>query len=366
VGGASAHGGNGAAGARNDSGSAGDAAVAGQGATDGEGGAPDGRGGAADLDPPEFSMGYCVPTGPALAEVPGVEVIDEYPDTIGSYLKAVALHDGILYWAMWGEGIYRRASVAAPPELLVDTTASIRNVVANDDYIYWIQDNAEKLMRASLATAPATPEEVLLDVRALGIKADADNLYFIRQGAVGTFKLPFVEAVPGGGATPVALVSDVTSAAMSPNHERLFYVTNQTLYSVPLAGGAVKGQGSRAGLHEVLATDDTLYAAADEDIYKRVIDGPTNGTGNTPLARGNLTSATSSSRLPLQELHLDGDRLYYREDAGALAWVKTDGSDCRIIAKVPAPKRNENLQWVMDDAHFYVIQEDKKLLSIPK
>lgn len=325
-----------------------------------------GSGGDTDEYAPEFSMERCVPKGPTVAEVPGVEVIAEYPEKLGDYLNAVALHEGTLYWAMWQDGIYRRAAGSAEPELVIDTSSRVYNMIATEDYLYWIQDNDQKLMRASLTTLPAAPEQILVDVRPLGLTADSENLYFIRQGEVAIFKLPFVEALPGGDAAPTALVSDASSAFMSPNSERLFYVTNQTLYSVPIAGGPVKGQGALGGLSGVLATDDALYIASDDDIYRREIDGPTNGTGNTPLARGNLASATSPYRLPLEEMRVEGDRLYYREEAGALAWVKTDGSDCRIVAKVPAPKRSENLQWVMDDTHFYVIQEDKKLLSIPK
>jgi len=249
---------------------------------------------------------------------------------------------------------------------VVDTTANISNLVAAADHIYWIQDNDQKLMRASPVTVPATPEQILVDVRALGLTADAQNLYFIRTGELGIFKLSFAAALPGGGATPIALVTDERSASMSPNSQRLFYVTSQSIYAVPLAGGAVTNQGPHGAIDQVLATEDTLFGAADEDIYRRVIDGPTNGSGNTVLAHGNFPNATSPYRVPLSEMRLEGDRLYYREETGALAWVKTDASDCRIIAKIPAPIRTENLQWVMDDAHYYVIQEDKKLLSIPK
>jgi hypothetical protein len=325
-----------------------------------------GAGGAADTYAPEFVDGACVPKGPPIAEVPGVEVIDEYPEELGDYITAVALHAGALYWAYWQEGIYRRPAGTTEQELVVDTAVNVRNLVATADYIYWIQDNDEKLMRASLATLPATPEQILVDVRALGLTADAQNLYFIRSGELGIFKLAFAAALPGGDATPIALVTDQRSVSMSPNSARLFYVTNQAIYAVPIAGGAVTNQGPNGAITQVLATEDTLFGATDEDIYWRVVDGPTNGSGNTPLARGNFASATSPYRVPLEEMRLEGDRLYYREETGALAWVQTDASDCRITARIPAPIRSENLQWVMDEAHFYVIQEDKKLLSIPK
>jgi hypothetical protein len=117
------------------------------------------------------------------------------------------------------------------------------------------------------------------------------------------------------------------------------------------------------GLREVLVAGDTLYGTADEDVFKRPLASKSQMV--TPLARGNLISDTSQFRVNVEGPLLDGDRIYYREEFGPVAWVKTDGSDCRLLADYQG-KGIENMKTALDADYVYFIEKDTRILAVPK
>ncbi|HEX2880640.1 MAG TPA: hypothetical protein VHO25_14005 [Polyangiaceae bacterium] len=323
-----------------------------------------GAGGGATVDnfEPEFEAGFCIPKGPQLEDVPGVEVIFSSNRLGGTYLPLV-VHDGWFYWATnldsngAERGIRRRAPGANQDEMVVSDVFA-RSMVVTDTHVYWMENNNPTLMRASLAQLPATPEEI---VTGFGQPVLVDEQNIIFNGISGVFILPLAEAVPGGGAMPTEILPS-QSTTLSLNGDELLYVDAQTVFGVPIAGGTPRAIMTLGGVSEVLAASDTLFAIARERIVKRSIEGM---EMTTPLAMANLLGATDA-RLDLQHLRLEGDRLYYRETTGDIAWVKTDGSDCRSIARMTEYSDPQDNRWVMDETHIYIIQTDQRLLKIPK
>lgn len=320
-----------------------------------------GTGGAGGANPfaPDFSMGHCVPKGPATDDVPGLVVLaaGDFFNNVESF----ALQGTTVYYKMHDGGIMRRAR-GGQPEVVVNNVGTVWDMFVHGDYLYWINNNQRTLMRASLATLPATAESILPNVSDRWWVDDGATFYFGGFNKAGLYKLPFAEAVPGGGATPTQ-VTPMNLGPISIADGQIYYVTNQAAYALPIAGGQPKVVMSLGGLREVLVAGDTLYGAADEDIFKRPL--ASNSQMVTPLARGNLISADTTYRVNVQGPLLDGDRVYYREEFGPVAWVKTDGSDCRLLADYRG-KGTENMKTALDADYVYFIEKDTRLLAVPK
>lgn len=334
-----------------------------QGGTAGAGAGGDGGAVAVNFEP-EFSGGYCIPKGPQVDAIPGLEVIYDsgFPT---SFAHSLAVRDGWFYWSNnlprngVDVGIYRRAPGSTEDELMV-SNAFAWAIFVTDTHVYWIGNNQRTLMRASLAQLPATPEEIVADVSESGLLVDDENIFFNRTS--GIFKLPLADAVPGGGATPVPILPQ-RSGTMTLNGDELLYVDYQTIYGVPITGGTPRAVMTLGGVSEILATVDTLFAVTGE----RIVTWPIEGTMEmiAPLAMANLLGATDA-RLDLEQMRLEGDRLYYRETTGDIAWVKTDGSDCHSIARMTNHDELQDNRWVMDDTNVYVVDADERLLRIPR
>ncbi len=58
-------------------------------------------------------------------------------------------------------------------------------------------------------------------------------------------------------------------------------------------------------------------------------------------------------------------REVYREEFGPVAWVKTDGSDCRLLADYYG-KGTENMKTALDADYVYFIEKDTRVLVVPK
>jgi hypothetical protein len=107
--------------------------------------------------------------------------------------------------------------------------------------------------------------------------------------------------------------------------------------------------------------DGVVYVVSDDHLLRRPLDATT----FTGIAQGNVTYEGGQSTNTLSELVVEGDRIYYREETGTLAWAKTDGSDCRIIAKHDGSEF-DNHTWVMTATHFYLIIDDVDLVELPR
>jgi hypothetical protein len=84
------------------------------------------------------------------------------------------------------------------------------------------------------------------------------------------------------------------------------------------------------------------------------------------LAGGGVKGSSGEYTQDLDQINVQGDRVYYREAGGAIAWVKMDASDCRVLAYVPMKHGFETRAWAMDDKYVYVIESDERLYAIPK
>jgi hypothetical protein len=330
------------------------------------GGAPDGdastdSGGTTGSLEPDFPRGICRPHGPALSNVAGARVVAESGDIYD--IQSIAMRAGTLYWVLQGTGIQRLLPGAAAPEAVVDAHLAWE-VFVTDSYVYWIAGNERTLMRASLATLPSTPEQVLLEVDETGLAVDETNIFFTRRSTGDIYKLPFAEAAPG--AVPTVLVPTVGPGRMAPSGGDLFYTSYQSVYRVPIGGGAPAYVSVAGALGDITVSDGFLYLVADDTLIKQPVTAPPGGTNWTRLAIGNPISATSMYNQGLEQPGVDGDRVYYREENGAIAWVKTDGSDCRILANVPSRNGYGNKEWVMDATYVYVIEDDIRIVAIPK
>lgn len=136
---------------------------------------------------------------------------------------------------------------------------------------------------------------------------------------------------------------------------------------MPTSGGEPVLVTTASGTRDLVAAPDgSVYFVADDELIRQPPNGSTGGQDFVRLAIGSRLSPTSSFNEALDQLGLDGDRIYYREEHGAIAWVKTDGSDCRILAHVPTTSTFDNRKWVMDDTHVYVIERDSRVIAIPK
>jgi hypothetical protein len=104
-----------------------------------------------------------------------------------------------------------------------------------------------------------------------------------------------------------------------------------------------------------------IYLVANEVVMRRPLDATT----FTSIAQGSPAYEGGQTYNELSHLVAEGDRIYYREETGTLAWVKTDGSDCRIVAKHDGGYF-DNRTWVMTPTHFYLIIDDVDLVELPR
>ncbi|HEX2882446.1 MAG TPA: hypothetical protein VHO25_23155 [Polyangiaceae bacterium] len=315
--------------------------------------------GAANFDP-EFdpTSGACIPKGPQVTDIQGVEVIYE-SEHLGGDFYSLAMHDGWFYWSSSSApededlGIRRRAPGSTENEMVVPGEFAW-GMFVTDTHLYWVGSNLRTLMRAPLAQLPATPEQVREGVREAPLLFDQQDIYFVSNAECCVFKWPIADAVPGGS-MPTPILTEQRPADMALAGEELLYMYTQDIWGVPLAGGTPHALLSSSSLSDFAATADTLYLAIGANITKRPLADPTVDAA-TPLA---FTASTA------HELLLDGDRLYYRGGGTAIGWVKTDGSDCRVIAHTETASLADH-RWVMDDTHVYLIEADQRILKIPK
>jgi hypothetical protein len=356
----------GSAGSAGSSAGAGGTPAGGAGAGGSVSGAAGTAGTSGDPYAPTFTMGKCRPNGPPLAEAPGMRVVRtaEGIDDLGG----LALRGNNLYYHFTREGAFRLSppSAAASEAVLVDEAlGTIWKLVATDDYLYSIQTNSRELWRTPLATLPGTPELVLSDVSESGLAWDETNLYFSSSASApagaGTYVLPFAAAVPG--AVPTLLVGTRTTYQRAVWDGYLYYIGGSGVERVPIAGGAAEPVLSIGAPRAVTVADGIVYVVSADSLLKR----PVGATGPelTWLAIGNATFEGGQTLNELLELAVEGDRVYYREETGTLAWVKTDGSDCRIVAKHDGSSF-DNHTWAMTATHYYLIIDDVDLVEIPR
>jgi hypothetical protein len=284
-------------------------------------------------------------------------------------LGGLALRGDDLYYQFTREGIFRLSppSAAASDAVLVDEdTGTLWALVATDDYVYSIRENSRQLWRTPLATLPGTAELVAKGVSESGLTWDGVNLYFSSSSssaalAAGTYALPFAAAVPG--AVPTQLSDERTSYRMSVWDGFLYYIAGQSIVRVPVGGGTPDPVFSVGAPRGLAVADGVMYLVSEHDLLKRPVGAV--GPELTEIAIGNATFEGGQTLNELSELVVEGDRVYYREETGTLAWVKTDGSDCRIVAKHNGSSF-DNHTWVMTATHYYLIIDDVDLVEIPR
>ncbi len=339
----------------------------------GQGGQPNpsgaGQGGAGGIndDPnaPIFWDGRCQPKGPLLADIPGVKVISA-PIDFGE-VRSLEMHEGTLYWEADGDQnqIWRLAAGATEPELVANGVSAF-TILVRGQYLYYVSGNERSLERVSLASLPGTPELIREGIgdSSMGLYATDTDLYFRPYPAYGIQTLALNTLLPGSTATATTLTTDGQPLAMTLLGSNLYYSDfNAGFKQVSLSGGAAQIFVGLGAPGDLTATSDTLYLISGDMLIKQPVAG--GSAAATSLAVGNRRFASEETGVDLAKPAVVGDRVIYREVTGALAWVKTDGSDCRIIAQVPSFSDLENHSWGMDDHYIYVIEEDKKLDAIP-
>jgi hypothetical protein len=311
--------------------------------------------GGADGFEPERWMDGCVPKGPELLDVPGIELLASEADSFDT-LSVLESAFGHLYF---GDSRLRRVALdTRQVETVIET--GLQGLAVGPDAAYFVQNS--NLYAASLASLPAEPDLILEGVRSETLLVDDTHVYFQRTNPQSYVRLAFENVVPS--AEPATVVLDMFLVAPRIRDGVLYFADSSTLYRVPVAGGTPEAVGA-TGPEAVDTDGETLFFTSDERLYRKPMISPPNGTEWTLLAAGNRLLEGSNAREALAPIELVGDRVYYREDSGALAWVKTDGSDCRIVAQ-PAYVVSETLDFVVDESFIYLVHDGSELYSIPR
>lgn len=319
--------------------------------------------GSTDPYAPEFPGDLCRPNGPPLEEVEGARLIYNVDGLSG--LQAIALSGDALFISEQGEGLYRvqPATGSEIETVVVDDWGW--GMVATDDYLFYTRTNFREFWRAPLDTLPATPEFVMEDVSETHMFSDGTDLYFSRSSTSETLTIPLADLAPG--AEPRVLIEDNAREAIAlGNDGYLYYIDRQTVGRVSLEGGLPDPMFSISNPRDIAIDEGVLYLINDVIINSQPIDTIIeSGLDLTRLAIANLRSETSEFEQDLSDMRISGDRIYYREENGALAWVSKDGSDCRIVAEV-STRTDRDLQWEMTDSHYYVIKDNVQVWEIPR
>jgi hypothetical protein len=317
-----------------------------------EGGATSaGASGSGSLDPERW-MDACVPKGPALLDVPGVERLALEQD---ARLRVLELAGGYVYY---GDTRLKRIALDSR-EIETVVAAGMQSIAVGADAVYGVYNSS--LYAASLATLPAEQQLILEGVRSEGLLVDDTHVYFQRSSPYAYVRLAFENVVPG--AEPETVVADLFAAVPRIREGMLYFTNEDQLHRVPVSGGVPETVGAR-GPHAVDTDGDTLFFTLDERLYRKPMISPLNGTEWTPLAAGNRLLEGSDNRERLAPIELVGDRVYYREASGALAWVKTDASDCRIVAQ-PEYVVSETLDFAVDETFVYLVHDRNALYAVP-
>lgn len=330
--------------------------VAGSAAGSGSAGAPAGGSGAVDPYASERYHGFCLPKGPAPADVPGAIQLVHSDDlvvralaTIGSYVYYM---DGTLY----------RIDVASKRREQVLTSGFVLAIAGVGNDLYWVGQNASALYHVALDTLPATAELMLDAVHPDSFVLDGDYLYFRPRGATGYERVLRTSPDP---ASDVELIeSDRTPTRASVSGGYAYFPSGTAMYRVPVTGGEPELIESLVPT-EVISDGETLYFATRDELYKKPVHTLNNGSEWTALAIGNPILDDQANRWDILQLSLVGDRIYYREQSGALAWVKTDGSDCRKVADL-YDAGNSTYSYGMDDQYIYALDHERDLWALPR
>jgi hypothetical protein len=300
-------------------------------------------------------MDGCVPKGPELLDVSGVERVASEADSFDT-LRVLTAADNYLYY---GDMRLRRIALDTRQiETVVER--SVHGLAVGPDAAY-ISYNSD-LYSVPLASLPAEPELVLEGIRPETLLVDDGHLYFQRTSPQAYVRLAFENVVLG--AEPEVVVADMFASAPRIRDGVLFFATGSQLFRVPVTGGTPEAVGA-TGPSAIDTDGEALFFVSDERLYRKPMISPPNGTEWTLLAAGNRLLEGSSSRERLGPIELVGDRVYYREASGALAWVKTDGTDCRIVAS-PSYVVSETLAFVIDESFIYIVHDGSDVYAIPR
>jgi hypothetical protein len=300
-------------------------------------------------------MGGCVPKGPELLDVPGVERLASEADSFDRLRVLVAAENHVYFGDM---RLRRIALDTRRIETVVER--SVQGLAVGPDAVYSVYNS--DLYAASLASLPSEPELIVEDVRSETLLVDDTHVYFQRTSPQSYARLAFASVV--AGAEPETVVADMFVSAPRIRDGVLYFTSGSLLYRVPVTGGTPETVGA-TGPEAVDTDGETLFFVSDERLYRKPMISPPNGTEWTLLAAGNRLLEGSDSREALGPIELVGDRVYYREQSGALAWVKTDGSDCRIVA-YPSYVVSETRAFVVDESFIYIVHDQSDVYAIPR
>jgi hypothetical protein len=133
-------------------------------------------------------------------------------------------------------------------------------------------------------------------------------------------------------------------------------------YHVPVAGGAAQPIFDVGAASELAVAAGKVYLVQAGSKILRFDGG---SFDFTTLASGSPLDATDEYQAHLSHIEADADRIYYREENGALGWVKDDGTDCRIVFDVATRITNDNA-WAMSATAYYFILDQREIYEVPR
>jgi hypothetical protein len=317
------------------SGPAGSSAPAAAGGAAGGGGAA-GTAGAAGSARPAVPNGACMPTGPTSRELGDALALLH---SSSRELSALAARRSSVFVVDPAEGIFRLQSLTGGAALDRVVRASTMDLMLADLNLYYVEGRT--LWRASQSATDDMPSSVATlasdTVRLAGY--DADHLYYVDG--------PNLVKTEIAGGEPELLVTGADIGDAKFRAGFVYYVNRAAgqVFRVAATGGGpeVLTSDKLAAIAAVDAGGGQLYFADAHVIYKVKVGEP---SSRRALAISGLAWAGKEG--PIRKLGLEGDRLYFADDA-SVGWVATAGGACGLIIA----GRQAIKGWAVSDGALY-------------
>lgn len=293
----------------------------------------------------------CLPRGPGPEELGSAyEVL--FGEPVGT---VVAIETGASgAYIATEDSLYRIAPGSAKPELFItDNDFGYPNSPGADGMlrvdatlVYWASSG--DIRRATVADFKV--ETIVTGVANVDfLEIDDQNLYFCVREENVIYKAPLT------GGAPEELSRDKVSVQDMKVDSGYVYVSefeSGRIVRFPTAGGEIE-YVSPSGLFTlgVRPSGDTVYWADDGGIYATPLASP-----DTRVLLSRPTTSGPFGGARVNNIAIRGDRLYWRDSAGAVGWTKTDGSQCDVTVAADAS------EFAVDAEHVYI---DSARVALP-
>lgn len=321
-------------GASGASGNGGSGGVSGSSGAGGLGGSA-GDGGMGGMEPPIMGPQpmSCVPTGP-MASALGASMTVLYSGT--ELLEGLSMRRSDLF-VTDPTGILRFSEGATALSRV--TTASVAEVLAADLRLYWV--NAGSLYRVDLDAQAEAPELVAsgLQSPATLLRHDEKNVFYATTASV--WKQPI------DGTAGVQLVT-ADAADLSVAGETLYFASGQALKRVATEGGAAMDLVVDAPrtITDIETNGVDLVWTDGVEVFGTTVENAAMDKALTQA--GPSATGVGQSRIGL--LQLNGNAVYFADNAGNIGKALLNGSLCELIVQGAGDVRG----LAVDDDYVYL------------